>query len=203
MFQVFWEVINLGSLKEEELDALRELGNIGVAHAATSLSTMLGKMVEMTVPKVIVAKFSEIHNYFNEKVVTGVVTGLEDIENGRTGYLYISFPDAKKLSSIFIDDSSLADSTIMEIGNILSSSFCNAIADMLGIVLVPTPPSFAEDTSIAIVETIVAQIAEKGDWVIIFETELRESDYSIEILMTLVPDEKFLGYIIKMLGMLG
>ncbi|MEM2727087.1 MAG: chemotaxis protein CheC [Archaeoglobaceae archaeon] len=196
-------MINLGSLKEEELDALKELGNIGVAHAATSLSTMLGKMVEMTVPKVIVAKFSEIHNYFKDEVITGIVTGLEDIENGRTGYLYISFPDAKKLSSIFIDDSSLADSTIMEIGNILSSSFCNAIADMLGIVLVPTPPSFAEDTSIAIVETIVAQIAEKGDWIIIFETELRESDYAIEILMTLVPDEKFLGYIIKMLGMLG
>lgn len=193
----------MGSLKEEELDALKELGNIGVAHAATSLSTMLGKMVEMTVPKVIVAKFSEIHNYFKDEVITGIVTGLEDIENGRTGYLYISFPDAKKLSSIFIDDSSLADSTIMEIGNILSSSFCNAIADMLGIVLVPTPPSFAEDTSIAIVETIVAQIAEKGDWIIIFETELRESDYAIEILMTLVPDEKFLGYIIKMLGMLG
>ncbi|MEM4156414.1 MAG: chemotaxis protein CheC, partial [Archaeoglobaceae archaeon] len=31
-------MISLVDLKVEEIDALRELGNIGVAHAATSLS---------------------------------------------------------------------------------------------------------------------------------------------------------------------
>lgn len=185
------------------MDALKELGNIGVAHAATSLSTMLGKVVEMSVPNVVVAKISEIHNYFEEEIVSGVVTALEDMENGRSGYLYISFPNAEKVAKLLIEDANLVESTIMEIGNILSSSFCNAIADMLGITLIPSPPSFAYDVSVAIVEAIVAQIAEKSDYVIIFETELVEEDDAVEIMIALVPDEKFLGYIMKMFGMLG
>lgn len=189
-------------LKFEEIDALKELGNIGVAHAATSLSTMLGKLVEMNVPNVLIAKISELHNYFEDEIVVGVVTALEDIENGRTGYLYISFPEAKKVARLLVEEESLIDSTIMEVGNILSSSFCNAIADMLGIMLIPSPPSLAEDASIAIIEVIVTQIAEKSENVIIFETELRESEDAIKILITLIPDEKFLSYILKMLGML-
>ncbi len=192
-----------GSLSPEEMDALKELGNIGVAHAATSLSTMLGKVVEMSVPNVFVARISEIHNYFKDELVSGVVTALEDVENGRSGYLYISFPNAEKVAKLLIDDASLVESAIMEVGNILSSSFCNAIADMLGIMLIPSPPSFSYEMSIAIVEAIVAQIAEKSDYVIIFETELKEKDDAIDILVTLVPDERFLGYIMKMFGMLG
>ncbi|MDK2795653.1 MAG: chemotaxis protein CheC [Archaeoglobaceae archaeon] len=190
-------------LKFEELDALRELGNIGVAHAATSLSTMLGRLVEMNVPNVLVVGISELHKYFEDQVVVGVVTALEDVENGRTGYLYISFPEAKKIARLIIDDESLADSTIMELGNILSSAFCNAVAEMLGIMLIPSPPSLAEDTSIAIIEVIAAQIAEKSDNVIIFETELKESEDAVRIFIFLVPDEKFFDYILKMLGMLG
>lgn len=208
MFRVYWGVIDLdkasfGSLSPEEMDALKELGNIGVAHAATSLSTMLGKVVDMSVPSVAIVKISEIHNYFKDELVSGVVTALEDVEDGRSGYLYISFPNAEKVAKLLIDDLSLVESTIMEVGNILSSSFCNAIADMLGIMLIPSPPSFSYEMSIAIVEAIVAQIAEKGDYVIIFETELKEKDDAIDILITLVPDERFLGYIMRMFDMLG
>ncbi|MCS7118477.1 MAG: chemotaxis protein CheC [Archaeoglobaceae archaeon] len=195
--------LSFEQVSAEEIDALKELGNIGVAHAASSLSTMIGKIVEMSVPNVILAKISEIHKYFQEKIVTGVVTALEEVENGRSGYLYILFPEAKKLANLLIEDSTLIDSTIMEIGNIISSSFCNAIADMLGIMLIPSPPSLSEDMSVAIIEAIVAQIAEKGDSIIIFETELKEKDNAIDILITLVPDEKFLSYIMKMFGMLG
>ncbi|MFN3383321.1 MAG: chemotaxis protein CheC [Archaeoglobaceae archaeon] len=194
---------SFGSLSPEEMDALKELGNIGVAHAATSLSTMLGKVVDMSVPSVAIVKISEIHNYFKDELVSGVVTALEDVEDGRSGYLYISFPNAEKVAKLLIDDLSLVESTIMEVGNILSSSFCNAIADMLGIMLIPSPPSFSYEMSIAIVEAIVAQIAEKGDYVIIFETELKEKDDAIDILITLVPDERFLGYIMRMFDMLG
>ncbi|MEM1671483.1 MAG: chemotaxis protein CheC [Archaeoglobaceae archaeon] len=195
--------LSFDKIGSEELDALKELGNIGVAHAATSLSVMLGKLVEMSVPNVKIIKISEIHRELQDKIVTGIVTALEDMENGRSGYLYIMFPDAKKLASLLVEDSILIDSTVIEIGNILSSSFCNAIADMLGITLIPSPPNLAEDASVAIIEAIIAQIAERSDYVIIFETQLKEEDDAIEVLITLIPDEKFLGYIMKMFGMLG
>ncbi|AIG97918.1 Chemotaxis protein CheC, inhibitor of MCP methylation [Archaeoglobus fulgidus DSM 8774] len=192
---------------EMELDALKELGNIGVGKAATSLSQMLGRRIEMSVPEAVIVKIPELHKYINaEEMVAGVVTGLEDIENGHSGFLYITFPEksSKKLAEILLGDSSdeeMVDSTLMEIGNILSSSFCDAAAEMLGIVLLPTPPSFGRDFAIAVIDAVVSQLAEKSDYVVIFETKLEESENEIEALVMLIPNEKFVSYILKLLGM--
>ncbi|KUK04654.1 chemotaxis protein CheC [Methermicoccus shengliensis] len=198
---------SIGDLGEIELDALKELGNIGVGHAATSLSRMLGRLVVMSVPNVRVVKISELHEVIEtEKIVAGVVTALEDMENGQAGFLYVTFPESssEKVVRILLGDSSdeeLMDSAIMEIGNILSSSFCDATAEMLGIVLMPTPPSFAKDYSIAVVDAVVSQLADKSDHIVIFETELREREDAIEILVMLMPSETFVNYILKMLSM--
>jgi len=203
-------VIDLRSIEElgeVELDALKELGNIGVGKAATSLSQMLGRPIEMSVPNAMVVRIQELHKVIDvEKMVAGVVTGLDDIENGQTGFLYITFPEesSQKLVEILIGDSSdeeMADSTLMEIGNILSSAFCDATAEMLGVTLIPTPPSFGRDFAIAVIDAIVSQLADKSDYVVVFETKLEESEDEIEILVMLVPNERFVNYIFQLLGM--
>ena len=190
-----------------ELDALKELGNIGVGKAATSLSQMLGKLVEMSVPKAMVVKIQDLHKVIDaEEVVAGVVTGLDDVENGRTGYLYITFPEpsSQRLVEILLGDSGdeeMVNSMLMEVGNILSSAFCDATAEMLGVTLIPTPPSFGRDLAIAVIDVIISQLAEKSDYVVIFETKLEVSEDELEILMMLVPNERFIDYVFQMLGM--
>lgn len=194
-------------LDEIGLDALKELGNIGVGHAATSLSQMLGRKVDMTVPNVRLVKISELGKVIEtEKVVAGVVTGLNDLENGEAGYLYVTFPEksSEKISEILLGDTSdenMVHSAIMEIGNILSSSFCDATAEMLGITLIPTPPNFAIDYALAVIDAVVSQLAAKSDQVVIFEAELQEEEDAIEIFVMLIPSENFVDYIFKMLGM--
>jgi chemotaxis protein CheC len=42
----------LGALEDLQLDALREVGNIGAGTAATALSQMIGEPVGMSVPRV-------------------------------------------------------------------------------------------------------------------------------------------------------
>lgn len=190
-----------------ELDALKELGNIGVGKAATSLSQMLGKLVEMSVPKAMVVKIQNLHKVIDaEEMVAGVVTGLDDIENGQSGFLYITFPEpsSQRLAEILLGDGSdeeMVDSTLMEIGNILSSAFCDATAEMLGITLIPTPPSFGRDFAIAVIDAIISQLAEKSDYVIFFETKLEVSEEELEILVMLIPNEKFVNYVFQMLEM--
>lgn len=210
IYQACWEVIDLHSIEElgdVELDALRELGNMGVGKAATSLSQMLGRTIEMSVPMAKVVRVQNLHEVIDaEKMVAGVVTGLEDIENGQAGFLYINFPEksAMKLAEMLLggsSDSEMVDSTLMEVGNILSSSFCDAVAEMLGIVLIPTPPNFAEDYAVAVIDVIVSQLAEKSDYVVVFETELKESENEIEIIVMLIPNERFVNYIFQLLGM--
>ncbi len=198
---------SIEELGEVELDALKELGNMGVGKAATSLSQMLGKMIDMSVPVASIVKIQDLHKVIDpEKMVAGVVTALDDVENGQAGFLYINFPESSsiKLAEILLGDSSdeeMVDSTLMEIGNILSSAFCDAIAEMLGIVLIPTPPNFAKDYAVAVIDAIVSQLAEKSDYVVIFETNLEESEDEIEILVMLIPNERFVNYIFQLLGM--
>ena len=210
IYRVFWGVIDLRSIEdlgEVELDALKELGNIGVGKAATSLSQMLGKMVEMSVPKAIVVRIQDLHKVIDaEEIVAGVVAGLNDVENGQAGFLYITFPEhsSRKLVEILLGDGSdeeMADSTLMEIGNILSSAFCDATAEMLGITLIPTPPNFGRDFAIAVIDIIISQLAEKSDYVVVFETKLEESEDELEILVILIPNERFVNYIFQMLEM--
>ena len=198
---------SIEELGEVELDALKELGNMGVGKAATSLSQMLGKMIDMSVPVASIVKIQDLHKVIDpEKMVAGVVTALDDVENGQAGFLYINFPESSsiKLAEILLGDSSdeeMVDSTLMEIGNILSSAFCDAIAEMLGIVLIPTPPNFAKDYAVAVIDAIVSQLAEKSDYVVVFETNLEESENEIEILVMLIPNERFVNYILQLLGM--
>ena len=45
-----------------QLDALREIGNIGSGHAATALSTLLQRRIDMSVPKVWVVPFEQVAN---------------------------------------------------------------------------------------------------------------------------------------------
>ena len=43
-----------------QLDALREIGNIGSGHAATALSTLLQRRIEMSVPEVWAIPFEQV-----------------------------------------------------------------------------------------------------------------------------------------------
>ena len=190
-----------------ELDILKELGNIGAGHAATSLSQILGRTIQITVPEVKVVEIPKINTEINtEKIVTGVVTGLNDLELGESGYLYIMIPEQsyRKIASIMLgsdENTEMMESAIMELGNILSSAFCNAIAELLGIMLMPTPPSFAMDYSLAVIDAIVSQLSKKSDYIIIFETELKDEEDSIEIVILLIPNEVFMKYILKLTDM--
>jgi len=187
-----------------ELDVLKELGNIGAGHAATSLSQLLGKEVNMTVPEV---KIREIRNLFNEfitDIVAGVIVALQDLDEKKSGYLYIMFPEesSKKIANNLFGlgelDDEMYESTIMEVGNILSSAFCDASADFMGIILLPSPPSFAVDVPAAVVDSVVSQMAKKSDHVILFETSL-SSDSDIEIYLALLPEPCLLKDIMKIM----
>lgn len=191
-------------LSELEIEALRELGNIGVGHAATSLSQLLGKTVEMNVPRVEITEISRVHEVIKaDKVVAGVVAGLNDIDKGLAGYLYIVFPDSaeKKIAEIMMIEEDMIDSALTEIGNILSSSFCNATAEMLGAILMPTPPDFARDYLIAIIDALLAQLVAKWDRVIIFDTQLKDESQSVNIEVILIPSEGLMEYIKKLVDM--
>ncbi|MEE8167259.1 MAG: chemotaxis protein CheC, partial [Candidatus Hydrothermarchaeales archaeon] len=52
--------MEISKLSEAQLDALKEVGNIGAGHASTALAQMIGKKVYVNVPKVSVVEIEKI-----------------------------------------------------------------------------------------------------------------------------------------------
>ena len=70
------------------LDVLKEIGNIGAAHAATALSDLLSKKIDMQVPNVEMVTFDEMMELSGgpENVVVGIFLRIEgDVENEYSG----------------------------------------------------------------------------------------------------------------------
>jgi chemotaxis protein CheC len=200
-------MVDLGNISEMELDVLKELGNIGAGHAATSLSQLLDKDVNIAVPKVRVVEIKNISEEFTNDIVAGVFIALQDLEENKSAYLYIMFPEAssKKIATDLFGleefDDEMYASTIMEVGNILSSSFCDASADFMDIILLPSPPNFAVDVPTAVIDAVVSQMATRSDHIIIFETSL-SSDSDIEIFLALLPEPCLLEDIMRVMAKL-
>ena len=163
-----------------QMDALVEFGNIGAAHAATSLSQMLMSPIEMTVPEVQVVDIADMHNYIGNDVVAMVVFQIQGaVENG--GYIVVSMPQETiiRLTNQMLGTSDadreineMDRSAAIEIGNIMISAFLDATAELLSIVMLPSPPALAIDMAHAAFESIVAQMAGDVNDILIFNTKL-------------------------------
>ena len=161
-------------------DALAELGNIGAAHAATTLSQMLMSPIEMTVPEVLAIDIAELHNYISNEVSAVVVFQIQG-EVAEGGYIVVSMPRetviqlTNQMLGMTDTDREIDDmdrSAAIEIGNIMISAFLDATAELLGIVMLPSPPALAIDMAHAAFASIVAQVASDVNDVLIFNTEL-------------------------------
>jgi chemotaxis protein CheC len=91
-------------------------------------------------------------------------------------------------------------SALMEIGNIVGSSYINALGEMTGMELEPAPPAAATDMLGAIVETVLAERAGAGDSALLLDSDLVVEREDCSVSFLLVPDA---GGVELMLGRLG
>lgn len=185
---------------EMQLDALRELANIGSGTASTSLSSMLGRSIDISVPSAAALSFADAIDSIGspEDEVTGVVLGLVGEVEGLV-LLLMKTPDAGMLCSMLgvEPDSEMAPSAIGEIGNIVGTSYINAFAGMTGLEIEPAPPQSATDMLGAIVSSVLAGVAGADDVALVLDSDLKVEgdDCSLTFLMLPTRDsvEELLG----------
>ena len=97
-------------------------------------------------------------------------------------------------------DDEFALSALGEIGNIVGTSYVNALAGMTGMALEPTPPAAATDMLGAIVETVLAERAGSADAALLLDSDLVVEGEDCSVSFLLVPDA---GGVELMLGRLG
>ena len=195
-------------LSDQQLDMLKEMGNIGASHAATSLSQMLMSEIEMTVPEVVVVDISRINKYFSEEISAMVVFEIQG-EIQPAGYIIYHVPksSAIRLTNTMLgstdedrDFNEMDESAITEIGNIMISHFLDATAELLGVVMLPSPPVVAIDMALAAFENILAQVAGDINEIILFSTELKSTNNDISSTIVMLPEEQTLKQILTLLN---
>ncbi|MBP2132987.1 chemotaxis protein CheC [Methanomicrobium sp. W14] len=197
-------------LNEKQLDAMKELGNIGASHAATSLSTMLMCEIEMTVPEALIVDISKISDYFGDEISALVVFEIQgELQPG--GYVVLHLPkkSAIRLTNTMLGSSDeerefndMDESALLEVGNIMVSQFLDATATLLGIVMLPSPPAIAIDMAHAAFANVVSMIAGDINEIILFRTELKSKAHDIDSTIVMLPYEDTLGQILDLLDKL-
>jgi chemotaxis protein CheC len=169
-------------LKELQLDALREVANIGAGHAATALSQMTNRTIMINVPEVNVRALEEVADLVGraDEVIAAVLMHMMGDLTGRT---LVLFPEgsAKALCDILLRKPAgtthglgpMEQSGIKEAGNILASAYLNALSDFMGMMLVPSVPGLVVDQSAAVLTTAYLNFGHDRDFVFCVETSFR------------------------------
>jgi chemotaxis protein CheC len=191
------------SLSETQLDALRELANIASGTAATALSQMLAREVEINVPRALALPPADAVDACGdpEQHVAGVVVPIQGDIDGIV-LLLIPYEQAEILCSLLGVEAhtEVGDSALREIGNILATSYLNGLAAMTGMKLEPSPPLLHTDMLAAIVSSLLVGAAGTHDLALVLDSELDVSGDPCSICFLLLPTS---GQITDLLAPLG
>jgi chemotaxis protein CheC len=190
-----------------QADAIQELGNIGAAHAATTLSQMLGSTIEMSVPAIKIVDLAQLGDYMGEESAAMVAFELQgDIPHGGYILFYITRESAVRMTNTMLGLteinrplSEMDESALLEVGNIMVSAFLDATAELLGFVMLPSPPALTIDMAHAAMQSLIAQMQEETNEVLLFSTELMCEEYKIDSDIIMMPERSTLEKIIALL----
>ncbi|MEP7227428.1 MAG: chemotaxis protein CheC [Gemmatimonadales bacterium] len=169
-------------LKESQLDAMREVANIGAGHAATALSQMTNRTIMITVPRVNIRPLEETCDTVGppEEVIAAI---LMHMMGDLTGRALLLFPQrsARTLCDFLLrreigttqEFGEMEQSALKEAGNILASAYLNALSDFMGMMLVPSVPSLVIDLSGAVLTSAVLNFGQDRDYAFCVETSFR------------------------------
>ncbi|WP_207892452.1 chemotaxis protein CheC [Paenibacillus pinisoli] len=191
------------------MDVLKEVGNIGAGNAATALSKLLNKPVDMAVPKVSLLPFEEVAERVGgaEQIVLAVFLRVEGEAPGNMFFIIEEQSAKRMLNQLLsmnhqeeVGYSEMELSALCEIGNILAGSYLSSLADFTQLPMVPSVPAIAHDMAGAILSYGLMQYGEMGDSALLIETTFLEDRQSLEGHFFLIPDPESFNKIFKALG---
>jgi chemotaxis protein CheC len=198
------------SYDEQQLDALRELASIGSGTAATALAQMLGRPVELAVPRALALPLADALDTIGEPdaMVASVVMPTTGCGGGTRGdteivvVLLFSYRCAANLCELLGVEprSELGDSALGEIGNILGASAVGALAQMTGLALEPQPPHVLYDMLGAVVASVLSATVGELEVALMLDAELTVADAACGLSFLLLPSA---DGVTELLGRLG
>ncbi len=188
------------------LDALQEIVNIGGGNAATSLSQLINKSVQMDIPTIEFMEYEKVYETIcsEDEQVRAILMKLL----GQEGvFLFVLSPDdAVKIADMVLPESveaseELVDSANKELVNILVNSFLNALNKMLGVDLIASVPVAAQDMFGSILSSVYIEQEQYDSQIFIIKNEFYSDGNKIEGALYFVPKPGVLEKLFETLGL--
>lgn len=199
--------MDYSNLTSFQLDAFKEVGNIGAGNAATALSQLLNSKIDMAVPSVNIVKFEDVFAKMgSEQVVIGVIIRVLGDTPGNILFIFeknTAFDLICRLTGVKENEiTEMGNSVLAEVGNIISSSYMNAISKFTNLVITPSVPAVTYDMLGAILSTTFIESGQYDDSVLDIETVFLHDNTEIGGHFYYIPMPGSLEKILTSLGIL-
>lgn len=191
-------------------DALREVANIGAGHAATALSQLTGSRIMISVPEIRVLERSEVSGVIAEEAEPITLVSLHMLGD-LTGETLLAFGSGadRALAALLLRRPAspveepmtpLEVSAIQEVGNILASAYLNALATLMGLMLLPSVPRcFTGPCQVVLQQRELAETPSELAFTI--NTQFRMEEATVRGKFLLLPDPASLRRILTHFGL--
>jgi chemotaxis protein CheC len=194
----------------DQIDALREIGNIGASHASTALTTLLNQDILVDVPECFICKTLEAPYVLGDAEQTVVAVYLDAYGKGKGSMLLILTEDiARKMTDMLLwrkhdPTRPISDEdrdAISEIGNICGSAYLNAISNLLGVTMLPSPPGFAVGMLGAVLQYPATMASEDYDYLVIIKTHFVTDKQRFPGYFIYIPDRETEALLMEKFGL--
>ncbi|MBC5689358.1 chemotaxis protein CheC [Mediterraneibacter sp. NSJ-55] len=196
-------------MSEKELDIIREAASIGTGYAATSLAGLIGEQVRMTIPEINILDFDKTVEKLGdpEEGIAAVLMRISgEMEGMMLFLLRLDFINAVigKMMGHTIQDyeelSELETSAVTEIGNIIISSYTNALSMLSGMKIELSVPSVSVNMLGGILSVPMAEFGYVTDKLMMIDGQLKINEQKLNSTLLMLPDADSLDRLMKELG---
>ena len=191
------------------LDLIREIGSIGTGNAATALSSLLGKGVRMTLPDVQILGYNEAIKFLGdpEEIVAAILVKMSGEINGMMLFiLKLDFIN-EVLTSVMqqeIQDyyqlNVMETSALEEIGNIIISSYVNAMSTLSDVTINLSVPDIAVNMLGGILSVPMVEFGYQTDKMMMISGQFVIGGKVLQSDLLMMPDIQSLNFLMEKLG---
>lgn len=188
---------------------IKEMANIGLGNATTSLAEMTGHCFEMSVPEATTLAMEDLPSLAgaSEDPFVGIYMPISGETTGHMGF-FLSWDSAQALWKMLLnaapetpDDISEMDaSALIEVGNIINGSFLRAISEFSGVNMMASPPVMSVDMMSAMLATMAIEASQTHHLAISIRTEIFDKQSSFSGFFVMLPTIEGVDMIFRNFG---
>ena len=192
-----------------ELDTLREVGSIGTGNAATALSELIGREVRIQSPEVRIMGYNEAIEWIGgpEEITAGVLVRLSGQMSGvmlsvqKLDFVNLVLESmmGKRVQDYF-GLYEMENSALIEVGNIMISTFINALSGLAEMKVELSVPAFTVDMQGAIMAVPMALYGGQSDYILTIGGQFLCNGKEVPCRLLMSPDIRSLNVLLRKLG---